>query len=86
MGRPGLIHNIIVTWTETAPKGSQGLAGQTTSFPQMRTITCNDETAPWSRSHHLLRTSLLPSRDASDNNFSKAQENRTELVINQGTL
>jgi hypothetical protein len=29
----------------------------------MRTITYNDEAAPWSRSSHLMGTILLPSRD-----------------------
>jgi hypothetical protein len=33
---------------------------------QMGTITYNDETAPWSRSNHLMGTRLLPSSDDRD--------------------
>jgi hypothetical protein len=29
----------------------------------MKTITCNDEAAPWSRSNHLMGTRLPPSSD-----------------------
>jgi hypothetical protein len=35
----------------------------------MRTITYNDEAAPWSRSNYLMGTRLLPSSDDSDNIF-----------------
>jgi hypothetical protein len=37
----------------------------------MRTITYNDEAAPWRRSNHLLGARLLSSSEDSDNNFSE---------------
>jgi hypothetical protein len=40
----------------------------------MRTITYNDETAPWSRSYHILGARWLPSSDDSNNNFSGTLE------------
>jgi hypothetical protein len=36
----------------------------------MRTMTYNDEAAPWSRSNHLMGTGWLPSSDDSDDIFS----------------
>jgi hypothetical protein len=36
----------------------------------MKTITYDDEAAPWSRNNHLMGTRLLPSSDDIDNNFS----------------
>jgi hypothetical protein len=37
---------------------------------QMRTVTHNDEAAPWSRRNHVLGTRSLPSNDDCDINFS----------------
>jgi hypothetical protein len=36
----------------------------------MRTITYNDEAAPWSRSGHVLGSRLLLSREDRNKNFS----------------
>jgi hypothetical protein len=60
------------------------LARQTT--PQIRTITYNDEAAPWSRSNHLLRTRLLLSSDDSNNNSRTLGRIRIEIIINQAIL
>jgi hypothetical protein len=43
----------------------------------MRTVTYNDETAPWSRSNHPMGTRLLPSSDDRDDNFSRTFEEHT---------
>jgi hypothetical protein len=52
----------------------------------MRTITYNDEAAPWSRSRYLMRTRLLPSSDDSDNIFSNPSGKAwTEIMVNQTT-
>jgi hypothetical protein len=37
----------------------------------MKTITCNDEAAPWSRGKQLMGTRWLPSSDDSDIIFSR---------------
>jgi hypothetical protein len=53
----------------------------------MKTVTCNDEAAPWSRNNHLIRTRLLPSSEDSDNNLSGIPcKTRTEMMTNQATL
>jgi hypothetical protein len=36
----------------------------------MRTITYNDEAAPWSKSNHLMGTRWLSSSNDSNKNFS----------------
>jgi hypothetical protein len=51
----------------------------------VRTITNNDEVAPWSRSNHLMGTRLLPSGDDSDN-FSLLQNPWTEIMIIQAPI
>jgi hypothetical protein len=40
----------------------------------MKTTTYNDEATPWNRSSYVLGTTLLPSSDDSNNNFSGAPE------------
>jgi hypothetical protein len=42
----------------------------------MRTITYNDEAAPWSRSNHILGTRLFPSSDDSNMSFSVTFEEK----------
>jgi hypothetical protein len=56
-----MTNNVFMTMTETSHKDQWRLAGQTPL--QMRTITYNDEAAPWSRSNHLMGTGWLPSSD-----------------------
>jgi hypothetical protein len=50
----------------------------------MKTITCNDEAAPWSRSNHVFGTGLLPLSNNSNNNFFESI--RTEIMANQVPL
>jgi hypothetical protein len=67
-GRTGWSMTSLWEGTETSHQEQWRLAGRTPL--QMRTITYNDEAAPWSRSSHLMRTRSLPSSDDSDDNFS----------------
>jgi hypothetical protein len=52
----------------------------------MRTITYNDEAAPWSKSNHVLGTRLLPSSDDCDDSFSLLQNPQAAIMVNQITL
>jgi hypothetical protein len=59
--------------TETISKGNS-TAWKDRPTTKLRTITYNDEAAPWSRSN--LPKGLLPSSDDSDNNFSGTLQNQ----------
>jgi hypothetical protein len=52
----------------------------------MRTITCDNEAASWSRNIHILLTRLLPSSDDSHNNVSRPLKNKAEIMVNQALL
>jgi hypothetical protein len=52
----------------------------------MRTITYNDEAAPWSRNNHLMGARSLLSSDDSDNCSRTLCRTRTEININQATV
>jgi hypothetical protein len=50
----------------------------------MKTITYDDEAAPWSRSNHLIGTRLFPSSDDRCNNFSGTLcRTRSEIRIKE---
>jgi hypothetical protein len=52
----------------------------------MRTITCDDEAATWSRSDHLMGA-MFPSSDDSNSYFSRTpQRTRTEIMVNLVSL
>jgi hypothetical protein len=55
------------------PLGSSGGLQDRPPF-QLRTVTYNDEAAPWNRKNHVLRSTWLPSSEDSGNNFSGTLE------------